>query len=165
MKTIIATRHAKTLQAEFDQLDFERELAPRGFKDSETMAQRLLQRPVKIDGMLSSTAFRAKATCFIIANQINFDEDKIILDERLYNAPSYKIEDVLAETPDEINTLLFVAHNFGISDWVHQQIGNIMEAMPTGAMVAINIDTDTWANISTSKKTFLFYDFPKNGIS
>jgi phosphohistidine phosphatase len=164
MKTIIATRHAETLEAEFGQLDFERELSANGIIEAQLMGQKFLQKNIIVDAITCSTAARAKATCLIISNAFNFEIKKINWEEKLYNAPSFKIEDVLAETDDEITTLLFVAHNFGITQWAHEQIGNIMDAMPTAAMLAINIETTSWANISTATKTLLFYDFPKNGM-
>jgi phosphohistidine phosphatase len=161
VKTIIATRHAKSSWANIGQQDFDRPLNERGLSDAPMMGARLLKRRLNIDGLLSSTALRAKTTCNLIASAINFDAQKIMYTDRLYHAAPAIITDVLAETDDSIETLLFVCHNNGLTHWVNEQAGTILDNLPTCGMVAFTIDTMHWSHIARATKTLLFYDFPK----
>jgi phosphohistidine phosphatase len=161
LKTIIATRHAKSSWANMGQQDFDRPLNERGLRDAPIMSARLLHKNIEINGMLTSTALRAKTTCALIANAIGFETNKILFSDRLYHAPPTIITDVLAETDDDITTLLFVCHNNGLTHWINQQAGTVLEHLPTCGMVAFAIETLQWSHIATAKKTLLFYDYPK----
>jgi phosphohistidine phosphatase len=37
-----------------------------------------------------------------------------------------------------------------------------IDNMPTCGVFAVQSETDTWENFAESKKTFLFFDYPKN---
>ena len=74
---MIFVRHAKTEQLDYGstKTDYQRELKPRGYKDSEIIAEKLIKMSVQPDWILSSSAKRAKQTAKHIAKHIDFDPE------------------------------------------------------------------------------------------
>jgi phosphohistidine phosphatase len=161
MKTVIATRHAKSEWPSIQLPDIYRSLNERGRANAPVMANRLQQRGINIDLIICSNAARAMQTAQLIAAQLQLPSNKIEIFPELYHASPSAIDDVIAQLPNEVNIVLFVAHNFGITQWINAQCGVIANSMPTCAMAAFTIDTLTWPNHYNAKRSFLFYDYPK----
>ena len=75
MKTVFLIRHAKSDWGEPSLSDFDRPLNERGKKDAPVMAQRLLDKKIKIDAFISSPAKRAGKTARIFAKEYKVDKD------------------------------------------------------------------------------------------
>jgi phosphohistidine phosphatase len=165
MKTIIATRHAHSNFTSGNQLDIERELSEVGKQEAKTMGKSLLTKQLIPDLIISSNATRALSTAKIIAEAINYPVQQILLENDLYNAKTGKITDVLSLLPNEYKTVLFVAHNNGISEWVNQQIPRLLlDYMSPCAMAGMQLNCNNWVDIQNAKKAYLYYDFPQNYI-
>ncbi len=162
MKTLILTRHAKSEWSHLLQKDYDRELNERGLRDAPLMGLRLSKRKLNIDCLISSTARRAEQTVLLIAEVIGFKAESIHWFDKLYHASPSLIQDVLLETDDRYKTILVVCHNNGITDFANSLACVVTDNMPTCGMIAFTIDTDSWSDFATAKKTLLFYDYPKN---
>ncbi|MBK7762737.1 MAG: histidine phosphatase family protein [Bacteroidetes bacterium] len=162
MKRLILIRHAKSDWSNLQQKDFDRELNSRGLRDAPMMGNRLAKRELGIDLLLSSTAKRTEQTSKMIAKELAFPFEKIMWTDKLYHAPAAIIEDVILEIEDDFNCIVVVCHNNGITDFINQLAGNIIDNLPTCGMVGFDIESDTWRNLSMAKKKLLFYDYPKN---
>ncbi len=162
MKRLIMIRHAKSDWSNLQQKDFDRELNSRGLRDAPMMGNRLAKRELGIDLMISSTAKRTEQTSKLLAKELSFPPEKIVWTDKLYHAPKEIIEDVVLEIDDKYNSVVVVCHNNGITDFVNQLAGNIIDNLPTCGIVGFVIETDTWRNFSMAKKKLLFYDYPKN---
>src|SRR4051812_5586616 len=95
MKIIYLVRHAKSSWGDPGLPDFERPLNERGKTDAPEMAKLLKKKKAKIDGFVSSPAKRAKKTCKLFCKEFEADKDKVILDDKLYNASVPDFYDVL----------------------------------------------------------------------
>jgi phosphohistidine phosphatase len=62
MKTVLIVRHAKSSWSNVDLVDFDRPLNERGKKDAPMMAERMIQKKIKLDAIISSPARRARKT-------------------------------------------------------------------------------------------------------
>lgn len=162
MKRLIMIRHAKSDWSNLQQKDFDRELNSRGLRDAPMMGNRLAKRELGINLIISSTAKRTEQTSKLIANELSFPQEKIVWNDRLYHAQPATIEDVLLEIDDTYNCVVVICHNNGITDFVNQLAGNIIDNLPTCGIVGFDIETETWRNFSMAKKKLLFYDYPKN---
>lgn len=161
MKQLLLVRHAKSSWANIDQNDFNRPLNDRGHQDAPMMAKRILARGIHIELIISSTALRALTTAKYFANEIEISTANIIQHDFLYHAPPERFVKAIIQIPDEINTAAIFAHNPGITDFVNQLTATQIDDMPTCAVFAIQIDTDSWRNWASAKKTYLFADWPK----
>jgi len=161
MKNLILIRHAKSDWSNIGQKDYDRELNERGLRDAPMMGKRLAQRDLNIDLVIASTAQRAAQTASLIATEINYPLDKIQWEDKLYHAQPPIIQDTILETDDTYQTIIVVCHNNGITDFANSLAGVITDNMPTCAIMAFNIDANSWHDFVNAKKTLLFYDYPK----
>jgi phosphohistidine phosphatase len=165
MKRIIIIRHAKSSWANLGQTDFERPLNARGIADAPMMGDRLAARQLKIDALVSSTAVRALQTAQAIATSLQIPTSNIVLDASLYHAPSYVIDEVGMMLPEQCATVAIVCHNNGISHWVNEQCGFVIDNMPTCGIACFESRCNTWSDFHQSAKKLVFLDYPKLGSS
>jgi phosphohistidine phosphatase len=161
MKQLLLVRHAKSSWANAGQVDFDRPLNDRGHSDAPTMANRMIEKGVSIDMIISSKALRAFTTATYFANAYHIAPSHIIQHDFLYHASPEKFAKAIALIPDEINTAAIFAHNPGITEFVNQLTPTQIDDMPTCAIFAITLQTDSWKNWATAKKEYWFAEWPK----
>ncbi|MEP6847087.1 MAG: histidine phosphatase family protein, partial [Panacibacter sp.] len=115
MKSILLIRHAKSSWDTPSQKDFDRPLNDRGHHDAPAMAERLLNKKIKIDAFISSTAKRAFTTAKYFAKAYDQSEQQIIKASELYEAPYDVFDDVVSKVEDTFDTIAIFAHNPGIT--------------------------------------------------
>ncbi|MEO7307973.1 MAG: histidine phosphatase family protein [Ferruginibacter sp.] len=161
MKKIFIIRHAKSDQGFFGN-DFERPLNERGRSDAPVMAKRLLDKKIKIEGLVSSPAVRAKQTAELFAETLNMAVVDIFFISALYHAPSEEFYEVIASLPDALNSVAIFSHNPGITYFVNSLNTNTrVDNMPTCAVFAVEADIVQWVEFMKAKKDILFFDYPK----
>ena len=86
MKFMYLIRHAKSsLDFDWDN-DFERTLDKRGKQEAALMAEKLFNKKVVINTIVSSTAIRALTTAHFFATAYGINENAIIKIPELYHA-------------------------------------------------------------------------------
>ncbi len=159
---MLIIRHAKA-ETVFTLNDFERPLNDRGKKDAPEMARRLLQKKIGIDAFVSSPAKRAKKTALLFGEVFARTEDDIIFISALYHAPAEIFYEVIEQFSDGFDTVAVFAHNPGITDFANSLTATVkVDNMPTCSVFAVNAAIDSWRDFTNAKKTFLFFDYPKN---
>lgn len=164
MKTLILVRHAKSSWDVAGQKDFDRTLNERGKRDAPEMAQRLKEKGVKPDLLVSSPAKRAHKTAKYFADVLKIDKDAIVLVDALYEAPMDTFYTVVTGLNNKHDVVLLVAHNPGITAFVNTLTEVHTDNMPTCGVFAVQADTEDWKTFKESSKKFLFYDYPKNPL-
>ncbi|MBE0617968.1 MAG: histidine phosphatase family protein, partial [Proteobacteria bacterium] len=84
MKRLTLVRHAKSGHKDGSLPDFERPLSRRGKEDAPEMGRRLAARGVLPDALVTSPAKRARKTAEKIARALDFPEEAIREDSRVY---------------------------------------------------------------------------------
>ncbi|MBC7722858.1 MAG: histidine phosphatase family protein [Pedobacter sp.] len=162
MKQLIIIRHAKS-SWDFSILnDFDRPLNDRGHRDAPAMAKRLFDKKIDIDAFISSTAKRAFTTATYFAEAYHQKEKNIVALAELYHADASIFYDIIDKIDNNLNTAAIFSHNPGITDFANTLTATKVDNMPTCAVFAITIDCKKWQDFKTSKKTFWFFDYPKN---
>ena len=164
MKTLIVVRHAKSSWERFDQPDMERPLNDRGKKDAPEMAERLKEKNIKIDLMVSSPAKRAKKTAKLFAEEYKIDKDNILIVNELYEAASDAFYNVVATLPAKEKVVALFSHNPGITEFVNSLTNIRIDDMPTCGVFAVSADINEWTEFKEAPKQFLFFDYPKNPL-
>jgi phosphohistidine phosphatase len=163
MKTVYIIRHAKSSWANFDQTDFERPLNERGHENAVEMAERMMDKKIRIDAFISSPALRDRQTCEHFCKVFSKDKNEIIFIEALYHADNATIKSVMAQTDEEYNTVAVFTHNPGISEYVNTLVEDVyIDNMPTCGVFAVTAEISNWEAFDKAEKSFLFFDFPKN---
>jgi phosphohistidine phosphatase len=163
-RTLVLIRHAKSDWNIAGQPDFDRTLNERGKSDAPIMGKRLLEKNLKPDLIISSSAKRAAKTANLLAKELHYDKNNIQYLDKLYHASPARFEEVITEVLDDsVQTLFMVAHNPGISEYAYSLLNHLpIPDLPTCGMVGITFEADCWSNFAAAKHQLLFVDYPKN---
>jgi phosphohistidine phosphatase len=92
--------------------------------------------------IISSPARRAAETASLLKEAAGFDAE-LRFDERIYEASSAALLDVVNNVEETFATLMLVGHNPGTEDFIHYLTGSV-EVMPTAALAVIDLDISSW---------------------
>ncbi len=159
MKRIYLMRHGKAEDG-FDKPDFERNLLPKGRKKTEKIAHYLTKQKAKPKQILVSMAYRTLQTADIIRNILKLPKQLIKEEKNLYLASSNSMLDTIYTVDDQIDELMLIGHNPGISSLATYLSNVNIDWMSTSAVVAIDLDIKKWTDINQGKKKHLFYIKP-----
>ena len=159
MKRLILCRHAKSSWAEAGQQDHERPLSARGERDAPRIGERLHRHGTSPNLLISSPAVRARRTAELVANA----RSQIRLEPTLYLANPAALFAVVTGEKDDADCLLVVAHNPGLTDLANHLLPDLaLDNLPTCGVVAIDFDAYDWAELPTTPRHLVYYDYPKN---
>ena len=161
-RTLFLVRHAKSSWDDVALPDKERPLADRGKRDAPMMGKRLAKRKVKPDLILSSPARRALSTAEIIAKELNYRADDIVVDDRLYATEAETLLGVIGELSDKLKCVMLFGHNPEFTDLAHR-LSNEPALMPTCAVAQLTFVSTSWSSISSTKPAEVLLDYPKKG--
>jgi len=161
MKTLYLVRHAKSSWNYPDLSDFERPLNKRGNHDAPLMGKLLKEKSIKPDRMVTSPATRALITARYVAMNLNYQLEKISIDERLYDAGQNDILEVIGEVGSKVNNLMIFGHNPGLTYVANSLCEEYIDNIVTAAVYSINFKSVSWASISNKNSSFNFYEYPK----
>lgn len=162
MKTFFLIRHAKSSWDHPELSDFDRPLNKRGNRDAPKMGRQLLELKVVPDLIISSSANRAKTTASIIAKEIGYQEENILLEEDLYHASTFDIKSVIQSVSDEHNTIFVFGHNPGFTDLANQfNPKDYIPNVPTCGIVTIQSKATTWKEVNTENSKAIAFIYPK----
>lgn len=162
MKHLFIIRHAKSSWDISTLSDFTRTLNERGHKDAPIMAQRMLNKNIPLDLLVSSTAVRAFTTAKYFASAYQINEKEIVTLDELYHAAPEIFYNTITSLSDTYDNVAIFSHNPGITDFVNKLTNMQVDNMPTCSVFAIKIDSRKWADFTSSKKEFWFFDYPKS---
>jgi phosphohistidine phosphatase len=160
MKTLIVLRHAKSSWENTEISDFDRPLNLRGITDAPIVGQNIKNRKIKIDLTLCSPAKRTKATAILVRASAEI-ESAIEFDEKIYEASSLHLLQIVCKIDDSIDTALIVGHNPGSEDLV-RLLTNEIHRLPTASFAKISLNIEKWSDISNGSGSMDFLITPKN---
>ena len=146
MKTLLLMRHAKSSWKDQSLADFQRPLNKRGKKDAPRMGKLLMEKEIGIDIILCSPAKRARATIKRFLKEYNYAGELVYFDD-LYRSDYEFYISILNNLPAEIDTAMVVGHNPEMDNFL-EMICDVYEHMPTGSIVAIELQIKDWGEIS-----------------
>ncbi len=162
MKTLYLLRHAKS-SWNFDELsDRERPLNDRGRDDAPIMGQALAKRRICPDLIVSSPAVRAMSTALLVAREMQYPHDKIVVEPGIYGTDVEGLLEIIHNLPDTAPAVVLVGHNPTITETANALSPSSVNEMPTAAVVCLRFSTDLWAEAGKANAEFYFYDYPRN---
>lgn len=162
MKTLYLLRHAKSSWS-FDELsDQERPLNDRGRDDAPLMGQALAKRRIRPDVVVSSPAVRAMSTAVLVAREMQYPHEKIVVEPGIYGAEVDDLLAIIRNLPDAAGSALLVGHNPTITDTANALSPSSLKEMPTAAVVCLRFSCEQWADVAQANAEFYFYDYPRN---
>jgi phosphohistidine phosphatase len=162
MKTLLLVRHAKSSWDDFSIKDFDRPLNDRGKSDAPMMAQRLVDKEIKIDAFIASPAKRARKTAELFVKEYKANKEHIVFFDALYLANPSVFSQVISKTDDQFNTIAVFSHNDGITAFANTLTNAKTDNIPTCGIFAVKIKAKQWSDFPEAEKEFWFFDYPKN---
>lgn len=159
MTKLYIIRHAKSSWKDLKLDDFERPLNKRGEKDAPVMGERLKNKKILPDIILSSPAKRAKITAEVIANKVHYDK-KIIFKPDIYEADKNTLKKIVNNIDDIYNTAFLVGHNPGLNELAEYYVG-YEENLPTCGILGIEFTCNHWKECNADNARLIFVDYPK----
>jgi phosphohistidine phosphatase len=96
---------------------------------------------------------------------LNYSEEKIKTDKRLYHAGEDAFLSVLKSIKDPNDVVMIFSHNPGLTDFANSLFSESIMNIPTTGIVAGKINIDSWSEIKLESGEMLFFDFPKKSKS
>ncbi len=143
MKTVLLLRHAKSSWDNPAQADHDRPLNARGLRAAPRMGQLIADEGLRPQLIVSSTAERARTTAAMVAEECGYEGDVRLTDE-LYHASPQDCLRVLGGLPDDLESVLLVGHNPGLSELVLELSGQRID-MPTAGLVLLQSPRTSWS--------------------
>jgi phosphohistidine phosphatase len=159
MKKLYLIRHAKSSWKNLEIDDFYRPLNKRGELNAPFMAEKLKERGVIPDLILSSPALRAKKTAKILSKKI-LSKKRVTYIQNIYEAYSSELLEILKTVDDKHTTLFLVGHNPGVNDLAEYFV-DFYDNIPTCGIVEIEFSCKKWAKISPKNAKLISFDYPK----
>ena len=126
-------RHAKTLQATFNENDFNRRLMKKGISQAQALSVYLKGKSISCE-VWCSEATRTKETFAILNEKCNFKNITYL--NELYLCSKRTFLELLWQDSSE-EDLIIIGHNFGISDLANYFLQEDLE-MRTGEYICID---------------------------
>ena len=80
----------------------------------------------------------------------------------LYEASIEDFYNAVISIDEDYTTVALFSHNPGITGFVNHLTNTHVDDMPTCAVFALHIKTNSWKEFKTAEKEFWFFDYPKN---
>ncbi|WP_280155923.1 histidine phosphatase family protein [Piscinibacter sp. XHJ-5] len=148
MKTLLLVRHAKSIKDDPTLADRDRPLADRGLKEALQMGRRLAERGVKPDLFVSSPALRALTTAQLIAEEVGYERNDIVVDDRLYESSADALLAVVRAFDKRFEQVMLFGHNPEFTNLAHRLSSDIVD-MVTCAVAEFRFDTTKWPDVGT----------------
>ena len=162
MKQLLIIRHAKSDWNTDAKTDFERPLNKRGLRDAPAMAEKLLNKHLVPQLLVSSPAVRAISTAKIFADTFNIDKKEIGVVPAIYEASAGTLLNVVNGLENKYDFVSLFGHNPGLTNLAIHLCDTEVYDIPTCGALLIEFPFDDWKMVSKDNGEQMDYDFPKN---
>lgn len=154
MRRLILLRHSTADRAKPGRSDQERALTPQGETDAATIGNYLATHSFRPDHVLVSPSIRTRETWRQVVAAVRAAPNATF-DERIYNATTQTLFDVVAETPDIARAVLLLGHNPGLHELAMLLVATgdidtrerLRENFPTSGVTIIDFALDSWSKL------------------
>ena len=170
MKTILLLRHAKSAWSDARLDDHDRPLNGRGERAARVVADHLARLGPRPDLILCSTAVRTRQTLMPLLKRLADPAPPISLEDRLYLAAEDTLLNRLRLVPDEVSTVLLIAHNDGIARLAELLAGSgpadllakLREKYTTGALATLRTPDGPWCDLAPGSAELVAFVRPRD---
>ena len=141
MKKLTLLRHAKSDWNSAATSDFDRPLNQRGKKAAPLMGTR--------------------QTATIIAEQVDYPEERIEFAEEIYDAARLTLINLVKSLSDDFEDVMLIGHNPGFSELGEWLTPEAPDWLPTCGLLELELACASWTEIGENCATLLLYDYPK----
>lgn len=164
MRKLTLIRHAKSSWKYANLTDEDRPLNKRGRRDAPMMGQRLAERGVGIERLVSSPALRALRTAAAIGAAVGVPPDQLRIDPLLYSADTEQILEGIRSLNDSLQSVALVGHNPEMALLMERLACEPIGHVPTCAVAMFHFKTERWSQVGQQRIriSHFEFDYPKN---
>lgn len=168
MLTLSLFRHAKSSWDDAAMKDLDRPLAERGRAAAPVMGAYLAKEGLLPDLVLSSPSVRTRATCALAFSAFQ-SPPMILFEDVLYLASLRTLLGRIRRAENAVRHLMVVGHNPGLHELALELIGHapkkplaeLAAKLPTGGLVVLEFDSETWADAGPEKASLARFVTPR----
>ena len=164
MKYLTLVRHAKSSWKDPELSDFKRPLNKRGQRDLPLMAERLAQRSLVPDYLISSSAARTVATAQAIKTHLSLSNKQFHLSDTVYAASDSTLLNLLRRQSNQYQHIMLVGHNPGLEMLGYHLSQEHLDKFPTAAVMHLQLPLSDWQKLHEGCAKLLWFDYPKQHI-
>lgn len=154
-------RHGKSTWDYEHVSDIDRPLKESGIANSLMIAQKLKEKNLLPQLILSSHAVRALHTATIVARQLGCSEAYIRINPLIYSSETNELLQLIKDTDDSCKTLFIFGHNPTFTMLANLFLRDPIAELPTSGTVILGFNSQSWKEISAHNKTSEEMLFPK----
>jgi len=147
IKDLFLIRHAESSHP-IDVSDFERPLNEKGQIEAEKASKTLSHHEILPEFIISSPAKRALSTAMIFAKSLNIPNQKIQLENMIYEAHVSSLLSIINHLPNEQNQVALFGHNPSITAFAEYLSGELIGNIPTAGIIHIQFSVNDWKMVS-----------------
>jgi phosphohistidine phosphatase len=148
MSTLYLLRHAKAEPGRTYADDRDRPLTDEGRHDAGRLGQLLAATDQLPEGIVTSTAVRARQTAKALSDEGQWQVDVPLRSSHaLYQAQPADVLKEIQALPDELRAVLLVGHEPAWSTTVSQLMGSANVSLPPGTCVRIDAADQPWREL------------------
>lgn len=162
MKTLLLTRHAKTVPLDGMLTDFDRYLTSRGIRDIILISDELAELGIIPDKIITSPARRAMQTAEIFVEEFQISKSNISQADFLYEYFSLeKLIQFLQESAAKFPCIQVIGHNPKMEELAAELSGSVYRRIPTSGTIVLEFEVNKWDHISEGSGNMLHFISPK----
>lgn len=138
--------------------DFFIPLTQQGIEDAKSLAQKLKEKKIELDLIVSSPSLRTETTSMIISETLNMKK-KVLYHEVLYQGFMDELTEEISFTFYSVESLLIVGHIPLLSNLANHFIG-YKEKLKPGIILEIEFQTNNWVDVSAQNAKFVQWITP-----
>ncbi len=157
MRTLYLVRHAKAAKLGTTIEDVDRPLHEDGVVEAYEMAVKLFGTTDVPQLIISSPAARAICTALIFQRVLHVPNNKVIINEKLYEIDLNELYELVAELDDKYHSIMLFGHNPSFTQLASKLEPSIIH-MPTASVVRFDFEVEKWRHssyINAEKKLFI----------
>ena len=139
-------RHAQSADKQIGQTDKARALTPIGLNEARAVGNFFKEKSLIPELIITSSALRAKTTSKAVAEILNYEVEKIVAEDRLYEATISTFSQILSKVDHQINSVLFVGHN-PVLTFFTDSIINQQNSFRPAEVLVLKSEATTWKDL------------------
>lgn len=166
MRRLFLLRHAKSSWDDPTLADIDRPLAPRGRRAAKAMAAHLRESETPPELVLCSPSRRTRQTLDRIAPSLGRGT-VVRIEPELYEASAATLLKKLRELPDDVGSVMLIAHNPGTQDLAlslattDSESPEMVRKFPTAALATMEPEV-TWRDLAPGRAKLVSFVRPKD---
>ena len=160
IKHLLLVRHAQAEPYSPVVKDEERELTATGVADASRMGKHFQTLQVAPQLIISSPAYRTITTAQLLAEQLNYQIDKIKIESTLFESSMRNLMAVVNQLNETNDFVLIVSHNPTLTYLAEYLTREEIGTLPPCGSVNIRFENIAWQEISSNCGKLVWFEYP-----